>query len=258
MTATATGMLNVCRSQIGYREAANNNNKYGIWYGMNYQPYCAMGLSWAANEAGCLDIMHGKFAFCPTWVNAWKNAGQWHDYTGAAQPGDIVFFDWSGNHSYAQHVGIVESIDSGVFVTIEFNTTSGIPGNQSDGEGVWRRRRSQLYVVGFGRPAYAAQSSPVPLPASRSASRTTLPLIVDGVWGRLTTMALQRWLGVPADGVLGPRTRRALQRRLNVTSDGAWGPITRKALQRFLHVTPDGIWGPVTVKALQRFLNRNL
>lgn len=84
---------------------------------------------------------------------------------------------------------------------------------------------------------------------------TPAKLDVDGVWGALTTKALQRALGVEADGIIGPVTTRALQRKLGVTADGIIGPVTRKALQRHLGVKQDGIWGPETTKALQRRLN---
>ena len=115
---------------------------------------------------------------------------------------------------------------------------------------MWRRRRNTSLVVGYGRPHYAPQSTPVPLPAK------TLPLVIDGVWGPLTTGRLQRWLRMRPTGVIDPSTRRALQARLGVTADGIWGPITHRALQHLLRVSEDGVWGPITVKALQRYLNR--
>ncbi len=249
MSATATAMLNVCRSQLGFREGPNNDTPYGAWYGLNHEPYCAMGLSWAAMRCNALDIMYGRWASCPRWLAAFKAHGQFLPWTATVQPGDIAFFDWTGSHDYPQHVGIVESGDSQTLVTIEFNTTSGA-GDQSDGGGVWRRRRNRSTVAGFGRPLYARQSTP-----TRSGSRS-LPLVIDGVWGPLTTAKLQTWLGTPSTGTLTTNDRRALQRRIGVTADGEWGPITHRALQRYLHVAADGIWGPITIKALQRFLNQ--
>ena len=80
-------------------------------------------------------------------------------------------------------------------------------------------------------------------------------LVVDGIWGTLTTKALQRALGVTADGIIGRNTARALQGRVGATRDGVIGPQTRKALQRHLRVTQDGIWGPITARALQNKLN---
>lgn len=80
-------------------------------------------------------------------------------------------------------------------------------------------------------------------------------LTVDGIWGGLTTQALQRALGVTADGIIGPQTIAALQRRLGITADGINGPQTHRALQARLGVAQDGIWGPATTRALQSRLN---
>ena len=81
-------------------------------------------------------------------------------------------------------------------------------------------------------------------------------LVVDGVWGALTTQAEQRALGVTADGVRGPTTISAEQRRTGAGVDGIDGPNTRKSLQRYLGVAQDGVIGPITVRALQTRLNQ--
>lgn len=93
-----------------------------------------------------------------------------------------------------------------------------------------------------------------PTPATKPTAAST-SLAVDGLWGVLTTKALQRRLGVTSDGIFGPVTTKALQRLLGVTADGVFGPITKRALQRRLGVAADGIVGPITTKALQRALN---
>ena len=248
MSVIATTLLNVARSQIGYLEGpAANQTKYGQWYGVDRVPYCAIGLSWAGSQAGANDILLGRWAYCPYWVSAWKRAGAWYDHTRAAQSGDVVFFDWSGRHDVAEHVGIVESTTSGAVNTIEFNTGGGPSGR----EGVWRRRRSLSLVTGFGRPAYGREGTPTAL----TGYRVSMPLVLDGVWGAKTTQAVQSWVGVTADAVIGPVTRRALQSRLLIEVDGQWGPVTRRTLQHFLGVVQDGQWGPITVKHLQSHLN---
>lgn len=261
MSCTPSAMLNAARSQIGFREGRKNDNKYGIWYGWNHVPYCAIGLSWCAEVAHGSDIMGGKWAYCPSWVSHWRQVGRWHAWTETPRPGDIVFFNWAGSHGLADHVGIVESVSgvrpgSRTLTTIEFNTSSGT-GSQSDGGGVYRRRRSDRWVVGYGRPAYKSQSRPTPIP-SRGGGHSLMPLVVDGVWGKMTTQHVQVWAGVRPDGEIGPVTRQAVQRKLGVTADGAWGPLTHRALQRRVGVADDGVWGALTVKALQRFLNRTV
>lgn len=108
-------------------------------------------------------------------------------------------------------------------------------------------------------------------------------LVVDGKWGRATTMAMQHELGTPIDGVVSSQAMRwrdanpglttgwqwvrdprgslliaAVQRRTGVDDDGIMGPDSIRALQRHLSVRAvDGeIWSPSqSVRALQRRLN---
>jgi len=58
---------------------------------------------------------------------------------------------------------------------------------------------------------------------------------VDGIPGKLTYRAIQRWVGVTADGILGPATRKAVQGKLGVKQDGVWGKLTISQLQRLLN-----------------------
>jgi peptidoglycan hydrolase-like protein with peptidoglycan-binding domain len=80
-------------------------------------------------------------------------------------------------------------------------------------------------------------------------------LNVDGDWGKLTTKAMQRALGVEADGIIGKNTIRALQTKVGAGVDGVMGRETRTKLQKYLGVNADGIWGAQTATALQRRLN---
>jgi beta-N-acetylhexosaminidase len=85
-------------------------------------------------------------------------------------------------------------------------------------------------------------------------------LATDGVFGPLTTSALQRWLGVGVTGTLGPTTVRSLQARVGTTADGVWGPQSMAALQTYLGIARDGAstWNARTVSALQAYLNTQL
>jgi hypothetical protein len=248
---TATKMLNIARSQLGYSAPSGYRGKYNRWYGMPGS-WCDMFISWVGVQANARAIV-GKAAYTPAHANWFKSQGRWGH---TPRRGAIVFFDWPGDGvNRIQHVGIVESVRSdGRIVTIEGNTVSGVWGSQSHGGGVWRRVRSQSLVVGYGYPKYHNERDVTPMPRH---TRGRPPLIIDGQWGRNTTRAVQRWAGVSDDGEIGPDTRKALQRKLDVQADGAWGPITRKALQKKLGVDVDGEWGPQTIRALQRKLNGN-
>jgi hypothetical protein len=257
--ATATQLLNQARSQVGYREGRGNNNKYGIWYKMNYEPYCAIGLSWcAAQVSGGLTAIGGRFSYCPTWANWFRGRGRFHS---TGMRGDIVFFDWSGRKRRGQemHVGIVEGVNGSYVSTIEFNTVGGT-GNQSDGGGVYRRTRHLSLVVGFGRPAYVAESNVVTVkvvPKPYNNQTTRIPIVVDGVWGPATTTRLQQVLNIKRTGAMDKTTFNALAKWLGQRQVGTWSLTMKTALQYRVGVPQDGVIGPQTVRAFQRYLNRN-
>lgn len=249
MAASVTKVLNIARSQIGYDEGHNNDNKFGRWYGMNNVSWCDQFVSWVGATAGAGDII-GRAAYTPSHAAWFQAKGRWGH---TPRRGAIAFFDFPDSVHRIQHVGIVESVRGGRVVTIEGNTSSGRYGSQSNGGGVYRRVRSRSLIVGYGYPDYGHESGVQRV--SRSGRGSRPPLIVDGVWGKLTTRSLQRWIGVEDDGDIGPKTRKGLQRKLGVKDDGDWGPVTRKALQQVLGVDEDGEWGKQTMKALQRRLN---
>lgn len=97
--------------------------------------------------------------------------------------------------------------------------------------------------------------------------RTWRKLKADGSWGRLTTLALQEWLGTPADGNFdwGSNSAKALQAFLNtelrgnLKIDGKFGPASIRALQRYLGTPQTGKYsksGSTLVKAMQSRLSK--
>lgn len=279
---TAQQLISVATGQLGYKEqpAGSNMTKYGEWYGMNGQPWCAIFISWCAAQIGATDLLGGKFAYTPSWANWFKSVGQWLDREEKPQPGDLVFFH---NSTRICHVGIVTKRNGTSSVsTIEGNTSAGSNANGGQVQARVRgygRVGSSWYIAGFGRPKWTAQPSAHP-----GNSGTAKPLLdVDGEWGVKTTKALQTALGTPVDGYVdGQRTVyrrywpaclssswrwtthgssdmvRAMQRVCGLSgsdADGIAGPKTARALQARLGVSVDGICGPNTVKALQRRLN---
>jgi hypothetical protein len=249
---SATKVLNIARSQIGYRESRGNHNKFGRWYGMDGVSWCDEFVSWVGVMAGARNII-GRAAYTPAHAAWFQSIGRWgHE----PRRGAIAFFDFPDSVHRIQHVGFVESVRSdGRVVTIEGNTSSGFGGSQSNGGGVYRRVRARSLIAGYGYPAYGREQNVRPMPKSKSAKGSRPPLIVDGQWGRNTTRALQRYVGVTDDGEIGEATRKGLQKKLGMRQDGSWGRVTRRTLQKALGVAADGDWGPQTIRALQRKLN---
>lgn len=166
MAATATEVLKVARSQIGYREGRNNDTKYGRWYGLNFQPWCAMFVSWVFAKAG--HPLRGSVTNPKSWAQTVRGfsytplGARWFKlrrrYGTIPKPGAVVFFYWPSMGRIA-HVGIVESVssDGKWMTTIEGNTNNT---GSREGVGVFRMKRSTKlranggYVDGFGYPQY--------------------------------------------------------------------------------------------------------
>jgi hypothetical protein len=146
-------IIEVAQSQINYKEGVNNATKYGAWYGMDNQPWCAMFISWCAAQAGISEKIIPKLAYVPYMVDFFKAKGLYRDkklYW--PRPGDIIFF------GDASHVGLVESVSGNTVVTIEGNTSR--TGNSSNGDGVYRRYRNcaDNWIMGYACPAYEEET----------------------------------------------------------------------------------------------------
>lgn len=152
----AAQFVAVAESQSGYTESppGSNNSKYGSWFGMNYEPWCDMFVSWCAAQVGAAQIV-GQFAGCIAHAQWFKQRGQWHDGTEGAQPGDVVFFATGGT---ACHVGIVRGTDGADLLTVEGNTSRT---SDDNGGAVMLRRRDpgdpwgDWGVLGYGRPDWS-------------------------------------------------------------------------------------------------------
>ncbi len=146
----------VAFTQVGYAEGNNNKTKYGEWYPMNYNPWCAMFVSWCAEQAGIPTSVIPKHASCDVGVNWFKNKGRWYNspyHGGTYTPvmGDIIYFGVVGD---SDHVGIVHSVSGGRVYTIE--------GNASDMCMAKNYDVGSSKILGYGHPAYTDTSVKVP------------------------------------------------------------------------------------------------
>lgn len=149
-------VLEIAKAEIGYKEAGNNDNKYGKWYGLNNQPWCAMFVSWVFNKAelGKKITAQGEkgFSSCDAGLKWFINKNKMIPI-GQAQAGDIVFFQFDDD-AEPDHVGIVKWNNTTLkyLQIIEGNTSSGTKGSQSNGDGVYLRKRPYSLVMGVVRP----------------------------------------------------------------------------------------------------------
>ena len=113
-----SNIIEIARKEIGNK----GGEKYWRWYGFNQREnWCAIFVSWCANESGIINNTIPKFSLCTDGVKWYKDHNKWENKSYIPQTGDIIFFDWNGD-GHVQHVGIVEKVENDKVYTIEGNS----------------------------------------------------------------------------------------------------------------------------------------
>ena len=141
---TVKQVLAVAQGELGTAEspAGSNRTKYGLWYGLDGQPWCMMFVQWCFARAG--KPLPYRTASCSALLR-WYREHQRERIAAGPAPGDIVIYRFG-------HTGIVESASDGTVTAIEGNTSPGEAGSQSNGGGVYRRRRDRGTAAAYIRP----------------------------------------------------------------------------------------------------------
>lgn len=246
MSMPASKALAWAASQIGYSRWNDPlpgsafgrwyAQKHGAYYGTSGVPFCAMGASWCATDEEKNSVLPGgDFAYVPYGINAAAREGQLVSPMTQAAPGDLVCFDWDDD-GIADHVGIVEANYGSWLQTIEFNTSSGVAGSQSNGGGVWRRTRDWSAVCAVIRPHYGGATT---------------------AEGYTDITALQAAVGAATDNVIGPDTTKRIYA---VVAASSWGgrqfPFGVEYVQSVIGADPDGIWGEESDEAHDRVVGQ--
>lgn len=217
-------IVEIARGELGYEEGPNNDTKYGIWYGMNHQPWCAMFVSWCAHEAGIGENIIPKFASCTQGFRQMLDMGIAINQRIVPKPGDLIFFDWDKSGD-KDHVGIVEYVENGVVHTIEGNHT-----NHSGPDKVDRFHYpvDYPYIAGYAQPHYEEGPAPEPVPVPEKVE--TKEDVINYISGKYCfeydwvardtinaiLQAFQIETGCRVDGEIGPETRTAFRNNLLV------------------------------------------
>src|SRR6478736_4268404 len=229
MSTTADALIAAAASQIGYFVKPGGRTKYGEWYGLPTGQWCAMFVSWCAEQSGNAGVIP-KHAYTPNGVNWAKQNGRWHAGLAGVRRGDIVYFDFPGAPNRVSHVGIVEGVAAdGSVYTIEGNT-SGPGGDQRNG-GCCLRKQRKSYIVGYLRPNYGTTSG-------AASGRNYLqkgdsgPAVTD-MQNRLIRLGYS--VGAAgADGDFGDGTHAGLiafQQGNKLEPDGYYGPKSKALLE---------------------------
>jgi hypothetical protein len=130
-------MLSVAGNEVGYQEGEDGYTKYGAWYGLPRENWCAMFVSWCADQCGYIRSgLCPKASYCPDLVAWFQERNQWLDGSVTPPIGAYILFDWNLDGT-PDHVGLVEYVQDGYIHTIEGNSSNQVKRNS--------------YAVGSGR-----------------------------------------------------------------------------------------------------------
>ncbi|MBQ9885608.1 MAG: CHAP domain-containing protein [Lachnospiraceae bacterium] len=140
-------LLGIASTQTGYYRAENTPTKYGIWYGYPNDAWCAMFISWCADQAGIPTDVIKPFCRCRSEAAWFQQIGRWAEPSGyVPKAGDIIFYHYNG--STINHVGIVTGADNQYVYSIEGNHNNAVESTLHE--------LNDPAIVGYGLPAYAA------------------------------------------------------------------------------------------------------
>jgi len=138
-----SAMVDLARTQIGYREGAGNSNKYSHELGRPSEEWCADFIDWLAQKTGNRSAVPWT-ASAPGMANAFGN--KYRSGTAGAGPGDIVFFGGSKGSIY--HVGLASGpARGGAIPTIAGNSSNMVRAYTGTG------------IAGYAHPNYTHPGS---------------------------------------------------------------------------------------------------
>jgi hypothetical protein len=245
------------QSQVGYREEANNWNKYAAMpnverlYGGSIQnaPWCDLftdaafvtvfGLEKGA--AMTYQTIGNGSALCRTSAAYFKEHGAFY---ATPEPGDVIFFYRNGD---INHQGIVVKVDGGTVHTVE--------GNSSDMVAERCYSASDSGIAGYGRPKWSLVADEGDVDAPLTAVPET-----DVYINKENVRCYELRIPYLAKGSKGDAVRsvQILLLSHNIScgtwgADGDFGEETERAVKEFQrkrHLSEDGIVGPDTGAAL--------
>ena len=251
MSNTAASVLEVARSQLGVK----SGKKYWDYVmGGGYQngsatPWCACFVSWVFKQAGatCVGLPAASCTY-QLYVRA-KKKGKLVSKS-QAKAGDVILFDFDKNGTDAEHVGIIEKVNSTTFTTIEGNTNSA---GSSTGGQVARKTRNKSYTFAIVRPDYST--------ATTKPDYIADSLTVDGVCGPKTVKKWQWVVGSAyVDGVISGQYKPLktwYPAITSVTFEDTGESQLVKICQKSMGITADGYMGPEFAKALNKRVGTN-
>lgn len=256
-------IIEIAKTEVGYKEYSNNHTKYGEWFGTQDE-WCAIFISWLANEVGILNTLIPKQAYVPSMVQWYKNKRLFRTRGVFPQKGDIIFFDYNKN-GIADHVGIVEKCESDIITVIEGNKSNQVIRCTYD--------VNNAGIYGFGLVQYPEENKESKLDGSIASvqaylnTRYGFNLVIDNIFGIKTKTALVKALqtefnntygsNLVIDGIFGVKTKGTCP-NIRLGANGAIVYLIRGMLIcKGYNLVLDGIFGNNTLNAIKDFQRKN-
>ena len=235
--------LELAKTYLGYSETNgghrkivdiyNNHRPLAVGYTVKYtDEWCATYVSAMSIKAGLTDIIPTECS-CQRQIALFKELGRWQeDENYTPKKGDIIYYDWDDDgkgdcKGWADHVGIVESVNSRVIKVLE--------GNRKNAVGYRQIAVNAKTIRGYAIPDYASKATEEKYALTRILKKKAIlmkgddvkevqqKLIslgyscgksgADGKYGKDTekaVRAVQKAKGIEADGIVGKDTAAKL------------------------------------------------
>ena len=221
----ASDLAAAALSQMDYTDSANGvqeSSKYGDWYGIPNAYWCAMFVTWCADQAGISTAVIPRFASCTTGMRTFQKMGRWQNSLSQGgsyipQMGDLIFYDWNGT-GISSHVGIVLYVEDGKVYSVEGNTlanrldtpekflpvSTGRTGPYVPDRVMVRvHQLDSIYIRGYATPAYSGSELPaeplnglVDLRAGSKAASEVQTVLDAGWMTTMSSLTFGPWYGV--------------------------------------------------------------
>lgn len=257
-------IIALAEEQVGYVPYSGKRTKYADelddtedWYNGKKSGYDWCDVFYdslfvtAFGETAALQMLYQPHkslgAACPFSRGYYEDAGA---YGQEPHLGDQIFF---GRYGDEDHTGLVVEVTGSSVYTVEGNTGGG------NGQ-VMRKRydRGDGWISGYGTPNWSiVADGDLPEPPKKDIIEE------DGIFGRESVKAFQRWLGTVQDGVISGQNRycsRYFPALIAVTYEDD-GSLAVEAFQEYLTrrgfpCEADGYFGAATMRQVRAWLKK--
>jgi len=238
-------ITNIAKNQSG--SYGSDINKFTSWfYGKeNSAAWCAVFISWCADQAGVLNSAIPKEDNCNNMMSWFKNRNAFYavDSGYIPQKGDIVFYNTNGTG--VNHVEFISA--SGYITENEQNKIKVIGGNTSDSsfngsdyvaEKIRNIDASEAKVVGYANPSYNGtypkSTHPDDYTFPTKDLYYTSPIMTGNDVGWIQAFLYQMGYDIDVDCKFGPATEtcvKTFQEDYGLTVNGRVNLETREKMQ---------------------------